>query len=55
MLTIIAIVLVLWLLGGGWGWRSGYYGPGIYGGGLVTLLIILALLLFFFPHPARHF
>jgi hypothetical protein len=34
------------LLGGGsWGWRSGYYGPGAFGGGIGLIVVIVIILL----------
>ena len=35
-MTLLIIILIVLLLagGGGYGYRSGYYGPGVFGGGL---------------------
>jgi len=38
-------VVLLLLGGGGWGWRSGYYGPGVFGGGIGLIVIIVIILL----------
>lgn len=46
---VILIVIVLALVGGGWGYRAGYYSPGPYhygAGGLLGLLLIILLVLF---------
>ena len=43
---LLIIILVVLLLGfGGAGYRGGY-GPGYYGGGLGTILLILVILYF---------
>ena len=49
MSLVLIILVVLILFGGlglGWyGYRGGYYGPGMYGGvGLVVILLIVLLL-----------
>lgn len=44
---IIVIVAVVLLAGGGYGWRSGYYGGNAFGG-LAGLVVLLAVLYFVF-------
>lgn len=48
MTTLLVIICIVLLLGGGgYGWRAGYYGPGVFGGGIgliVLILVVLALL-----------
>lgn len=44
MTLILIVVLVLLIAGGGYGWRSGYYGPGDPLG--IILIVVLLVLLF---------
>ena len=39
------LVRILTSGGGGWGWRSGYYGPGAFGGGIGLIVVIIIVLL----------
>lgn len=44
--TILLIILILWLVGGGIGTTPfHYFGTGYYGGGLGLVLVIIVILL----------
>lgn len=44
-LLLIVLIVILLLGGGGYGWRAGYYGPGVFGGGIGLIVFILIILL----------
>ena len=44
---IVVVLLVLALGGGGWGYRSGYYGGPAFGGGVGLIVLIVILVLIF--------
>jgi len=46
---LLIVVLVVLALSGGWGYRTGYYNPGVYGaGGLVALVLVILLIALLF-------
>lgn len=42
-MNLIVVLLIVLLLFGGIGWHGGY-GPGYYGGGIGTILVVLLVL-----------
>jgi Na+/citrate or Na+/malate symporter len=50
LLGLLIVIVILGLLFGGWGYRSGYYGRPVFGGSIVAVIVVVLLVYLLLGH-----